>query len=300
MGTDKSQRAVLIAGPTASGKSSLALRMAEERGGVIVNTDSMQVYSVLSLLTARPQNEELNRVPHHLYGHVQPERQYSTGAWLDDVRSLIADQKLAGGPLIFVGGTGLYFRALLGGLSQMPDVPDEVRQRWRSRLAEDGAAKLHRALKRTDPQAALVIKPADGQRIIRALEVMEVSERSILHWQSVRGEPVIDPVLVEKMIVEPNRKDLELAIAVRLEKMLESGALGEVEQLLALRLDESLPVMKAIGVREFRQVIEGNLSLDAAIDLARISTRQYAKRQSTWFRNQCRADWKRISHGSSR
>lgn len=288
------QRAVLIAGPTACGKSGLALRIAEREGGVIINTDSMQIYSVLDVLTARPQAEELKRAPHFLYGYVDPGQPYSTGAWLSDVRELTGKAGLSGKTLIFVGGTGLYFRALLGGLSQMPEIPDPVRQRWRYRLAEEGASKLHRVLRASDPEAAMTIKPADGQRIVRALEVIEVSGRSILHWQSVKGSPAIDAQYADKYVIEPDRTELDRVIAARLDRMLEAGALQEVKALLALELDESLPAMKAIGVREFRQVLEGSLSLDKAKELVRIATRQYAKRQSTWFRNQCGDDWRRI------
>lgn len=295
--TEKSkvaERAVLIAGPTASGKSALALRIAEERGGVIVNTDSMQVYSVLELLTARPSAEELSRVSHFLYGHIHPASAYSTGAWLADVRKSIADPDIDGRPMIFVGGTGLYFRALLGGLSDMPDVPETVRQRWRYRLAEEGASKLHRVLRATDPEAAMVIKPADGQRIVRALEVFEVSGRSILQWQSNRGTPLVDPDTVERIILEPDRERLSGAISDRFDRMLQSGALEEVRQLLALVLDPDLPAMKAIGVRELREAVEGRISSEEAAAKAKTATRQYAKRQATWFRNQCGPEWRRV------
>ena len=161
MSEDEIRRAVLIAGPTASGKSAFALRKAEETGGVIVNADSMQVYDVLRILTARPSEEEMARVPHRLYGHVHPGDAYSTGRWLDDVRGVMADPAIAGRPLIFTGGTGLYFRALTQGLSPMPAIPEPVRTRWRYRLAEEGAEKLHRILRREDPEAALAIRPAD-------------------------------------------------------------------------------------------------------------------------------------------
>lgn len=288
------ERAVLIAGPTASGKSALALEMAEKRGGVIVNTDSMQVYSVLELLTARPSAEELSRVPHFLYGHVHPGQPYSTGAWLADVKKVIADPDVKGRQLVFVGGTGLYFRALLGGLSDMPDVPETVRQRWRYRLGEEGASNLHRVLRTTDPEAAMVIKPADGQRIVRALEVFEVSGRSILHWQSNRGTPLVDPDTAERIIIEPERERLTGAISRRFDTMLQSGALEEVRQLLALDLDPDLPAMKAIGVRELREAVEGRMSSEEAAARAKTATRQYAKRQATWFRNQCGPEWKRL------
>ena len=288
------ERAVLIAGPTASGKSALALRIAEERGGVIINTDSMQVYSVLDVLTARPGAEDLARVPHYLYGYVNPGERYSTGAWLSDVSELLSGPHLEGKTPIFVGGTGLYFRALLGGLSEMPDIPDNIRQRWRYRLAEEGAAKLHRVLRSADPEAALVLKPGDGQRIVRALEVMDASGRSILHWHANRGEPLIDPQTAERMVIDPDRDGLGEMIADRFAGMVQRGALDEVRQLLSLGIDPDMPSMKAIGVRELRDVIEGRLPLEAAVERSVIATRQYAKRQMTWFRNQFGQEWRRL------
>lgn len=288
------KRAVLIAGPTASGKSALALKIARERGGTIVNTDSMQVYSVLSLLTARPSAEDLEQAPHHLYGHVSPSERYSTGAWLADVEKLISSTETSGGPLIFVGGTGLYFRALLGGLSDMPEIPDSVRQRWRYRLAEEGASKLHRVLRAADPEAAMVLKPADGQRIVRALEVMEVSNRSILQWQGTRGNPLVDPGSAERIVLEVDRDRLAATISSRFDHMIGNGALDEVRQLLDLGLDDSLPAMKAIGVREMKEVLEGRMDMGTAVNLAKTATRQYAKRQATWFRHQCGSEWRRM------
>lgn len=292
--TEAVKGAVLIAGPTASGKSALALQIAEERGAVIVNADSMQVYSVLNLLTARPSNKDMERVPHFLYGHKHPSEHYSTGAWLAEVSDLVKTPEIAGKPLVFVGGTGLYFRALLGGLSYMPDVPDVVRERWRYRLLEDGPSRLHRTLRASDPAAAMVIKPGDGQRIVRALEIMEVSGRSILDWQADRGTPMVDPATAERIVVEPQRSLLGEAIAERFDRMLEGGALEEVRALLALDLDPELPVMKAIGVRELAAALQGHIAMAEAVTLAKTATRQYAKRQATWFRNQCGPEWTRM------
>ncbi|MBL8583116.1 MAG: tRNA (adenosine(37)-N6)-dimethylallyltransferase MiaA, partial [Rhizobiaceae bacterium] len=171
------KNAILIAGPTASGKSALALAIARRTGGVVVNADSMQVYAVLHALTARPSLEDLGSAPHRLYGHVYPAQAYSTGTWLAQVRELVAKGVFERRRAIFVGGTGLYFRALTGGLSEMPEIPPHVRDRWRYHLAEDGPARLHRILLEEDPRAALMLLPTDGQRIVRALEVMEVSGR---------------------------------------------------------------------------------------------------------------------------
>lgn len=287
--------AVLIAGPTGSGKSALALRLARELGGVIVNADSMQVYSVLNVLTARPGPDELEAVPHLLYGHIHPSRAYSTGHWLREVAGLAAGGAFTRRRPIVVGGTGLYFKALLDGLSRMPQIPAETRQRWRNRLANEGAQQLHRLLEREDPEAARRIRAADGQRIVRALEVLDASGRSILAWQAQRGETLVDRASAELLLVEPDREELAARIRSRLERMVGKGAIEEVRQLLSLGLPSSMPAMKAIGVREFTEVIEGRSSLPAALERAAAATRQFAKRQSTWFKHQAGAEWHRFA-----
>ncbi|RWK82354.1 MAG: tRNA (adenosine(37)-N6)-dimethylallyltransferase MiaA, partial [Mesorhizobium sp.] len=290
-GEGRVKNAILIAGPTASGKSALALDLAERDGGVIVNTDSMQVYSVLDVLTARPTAAELARVPHFLYGHVHPSTAYSTGAWLRDLMKLIDDGTFVERPVIFVGGTGLYFRALAEGISEMPDIPQSIRDRWRYELQEQGAAKLHRILLREDSAAGMMLKPTDGQRIVRALEVLDASGRSILEWQAARGRPLIDRVSTRFLVIEPDRAELVKRIEARFDRMLEKGAIDEVRRLAELGLDPDLPAMKAIGVRELRAAMAGELSFPEAIERAKIATRQYAKRQATWFRHQLGPEW---------
>jgi tRNA dimethylallyltransferase len=287
--------AILIAGPTASGKSALALETAERENGVIVNADSMQVYSVLDVLTARPTADDLRRAPHELYGHVHPSIAYSTGAWLRDVSRLAGEGRFSDKRPIFVGGTGLYFRALTEGLAEMPDVTHDVRARWRSRLDEEGPARLHELLAREDKEAAEAISPSDGQRIVRALEVLDASGRSIRAWQAERGRPIVDGATAQFTVIEPPRAVLEGRIGKRFAQMIEAGAMEEVRALLALRLDPKLPAMKAIGVRELGMVIEGRLSLEEAQRMAVIATRQYAKRQSTWFRHQLGPQWQRLT-----
>ncbi|MFE0015231.1 tRNA (adenosine(37)-N6)-dimethylallyltransferase MiaA [Mesorhizobium sp. NPDC059054] len=286
--------AILIAGPTASGKSALALEIAEHVDGVIVNTDSMQGFAILNVLTARPGPEDLARVPHFLYGHVHPSTAYSTGAWLRDVMELIGKNALAGRRPIFVGGTGLYFRALAEGISAMPDIPSHIRERWRHELIERGAPRLHRELMLRDSAMAMQLRPSDGQRIARALEVLDASGRSILSWQSQRGEPLIDRTSAHFFVIEPDREALRTRIDRRFDAMIEQGALEEVRQILALGLDPALPAMKAIGVRELQAVLDGEMDAGAAMERAKIATRQYAKRQSTWFRNQLGAEWQRL------
>ena len=293
-GEGRIRNAILIAGPTASGKSRLALELAERHGGAVVNADSMQVYSILDVLTARPGADEMGRAPHLLYGHVEPAIAYSTGAWLRDVVSLADSGKLSAAPSIFVGGTGLYFRALEEGISEMPDIPKPIRERWRYELAEKGADKLHRILMREDPQVAMMLRAGDGQRIVRALEVLEASGRSILKWQAERGKPLIDRESARFIVIEPDRAELVARIDRRFDGMIEAGALAEVEALAARNLDPQLPAMKAIGVRELQSALKGETGMDEAIERAKIATRQYAKRQSTWFRHQLGPHWTRV------
>ncbi|MHA6641950.1 tRNA (adenosine(37)-N6)-dimethylallyltransferase MiaA [Mesorhizobium sp. A623] len=296
-GEGRVKNAILIAGPTASGKSAFALDLAERHGGVIVNTDSMQGYSILNVLTARPGMAELARVPHHLYGHVHPSVAYSTGEWMRDVTKLIDDGALSAGPTIFVGGTGLYFRALIDGISEMPDIPTPIRDRWRTELHEQGAARLHQILMKEDAGAAMALKASDGQRIVRALEVLQASGRSILDWQALRGTPLVDRNSARLFAIEPDRSELVARIDARFDAMIGSGALDEVAELLALDLDPALPAMKAIGVRELQAAMSGEMTFPDAIERAKIATRQYAKRQTTWFRHQLDATWTRLSGG---
>ncbi|TYR32868.1 tRNA (adenosine(37)-N6)-dimethylallyltransferase MiaA [Mesorhizobium microcysteis] len=289
------KNAILIAGPTASGKSALALRHARETGGTVVNADSMQVYSVLRALTARPDDQDLATAPHRLYGHVDPREPYSTGRWMREVADLIRAGAFADAPAIFVGGTGLYFRALLEGLSRMPDVPADIREKWRSSLVCEGPAALHAKLAASDSEAAAAIRPSDGQRIVRALEVLDASGKPISHWQKAAGEPLVDRGSARLLVIEPDRKLLADRIGLRFDRMLDAGALDEARALARLGVGAEMPAMKAIGVRELLATDRGELSLDAAMDLAKTATRQYAKRQSTWFRNQLGSGWQRIA-----
>lgn len=285
--------ATLIAGPTASGKSALALEIAQQNDGVIINADSMQVYDTLQLLTARPDRSELDQAPHYLYGHRPPSDQYSTGHWLNDVSQILSilknDQHA-----VFVGGTGLYFRALLGGLSPIPEVDDSIRKRWRAQLNEEGSVALHHILQSRDPEAAASLKPSDGQRIARALEVLDASGKSILFWQTQRGRQLVDPDRAQKIVLDPERTDLRQRIDRRFDQMVELGAIEEVRALRALELPQSMPAMKAIGVQQLSAYLDGTLPLDEAMERSKIATKQYAKRQMTWFRNQLDENWRRM------
>lgn len=289
--------AILIAGPTASGKSAAALRVARAIGGAIVNTDSMQAYDMLAVLTARPSEAEMAGIPHHLYGHVHPSVAYSTGAWLRDVMKLIDGGALEGRRPVFVGGTGLYFRALVDGISEMPDIPPHIRDRWRYNLHEKGPEKMHRILRREDPAAAERLRPGDGQRIIRALEVLETSGKSILDWQTRAGKPLIDRASARFFVIEPARPALVNVIEQRFDGMVAAGGMDEARAVGALGLDPALPAMKAIGLRELLAADRGEMTLAEAVERAKIATRQYAKRQSTWFRNQFPDFWQRVGSG---
>lgn len=290
-------RAVLIAGPTASGKSALALRLGEDlqrrgRPALIVNADSMQVYDALRVLTARPSTEEETCLPHRLFGHVPAEERYSAGRWLSEVRPVLKEAWSRGGMPIVVGGTGLYFKALTQGLAEMPDVPESVRRHWAYRLTEKGAEGLHRVLRRRDPVAAVDIPATDPQRIVRALEVLDATGRSIRDWQRLgAGEPLLDPASTRRFILLPDRAALYARIDRRFERMIADGALEEVQRLLARGLDADLPVMKATGVRELAACLSGHIPIEQALERAKTETRRYAKRQMTWLRTQTEPGW---------
>ena len=290
-----SVNAILITGPTASGKSALAVELAKQHGGVVINADSMQVYDTLRVLTARPSAEDMGGVPHHLYGHVPAGATYSTGAWLRDVTALLPRIRAEGRLPVLVGGTGLYFKALTGGLSEMPVIPDEIRQRLRARLVEEGPEVLHVELANVDPAMAGNLNLQDGQRIVRALEVFEATGQSIAAFQGQAGPRIIDPDMARKIVVLPDRAVLHQRINGRFETMLEQGAEEEVKALLALDLSPEMPVMKAIGVSQIAAMLRGEMSRDEVIERGAAATRQYAKRQMTWFRNQMDESWERLA-----
>ena len=291
---DREQDAILITGPTASGKSALAVRLAAEHGGVVINADSMQVYDTLNILTARPQPQDMGGIEHRLYGHVPAGAAYSTGDWLREATGLVAELKAQGKLPVFVGGTGLYFRALTGGLSDMPVISDEVRERVRGRLTAEGAEALHRELAARDPEIAARLKPGDGQRIVRALEMLEATGRSIATFQAASGQAIIDANRAEKIVVLPDRAVLAARINRRFAGMLVSGAVEEVKALVAQRLSPAMPVMKAIGVPQIAAMLAGEMSEAEVVERGAAATRQYAKRQMTWFRNQLDESWQRI------
>jgi tRNA dimethylallyltransferase len=286
-------RTILIAGPTASGKSGLALALAEQVGGVVVNADSMQVYRELRILTARPTPEEEARAPHVLYGVVGGAEPYSAGRYAVDAARVIAEARNSGRVSIVVGGTGLYFRALLRGLSPMPAIDPDVRAHWRARAVQMPAPELHAILARRDPAMAARLMPTDPQRIVRALEVLESTGRSLDDWQRVPGEPVLVEDEAVRLLVLPDRQAHGQIIEARFDAMMNAGALEEARALVALGLSEALPIMRALGVAPLAAHIAGNLGLEEAVALAKAETRQYAKRQLTWCRRNM-ITWKPI------
>ncbi|MDE8762444.1 MULTISPECIES: tRNA (adenosine(37)-N6)-dimethylallyltransferase MiaA [Rhizobium] len=289
------ENAILITGPTASGKSALAVELAKRYGGAVVNADSMQVYDTLRVLTARPSEEEMQGVPHHLYGHVPAGAAYSTGAWLRDVSALLPALKAAGQLPVFVGGTGLYFKALTGGLSDMPEIPEGLREELRMRLVAEGPEGLHAELEAIDPAMSASLNRQDGQRIVRALEVIKATGRSIAEFHRRLGPVLIDADEARKIVVLPDRAVLHARINGRFEKMLQQGAESEVRALLALGLPAVAPVMKAIGVSQITAMLKGEMTREEVLEKGAAATRQYAKRQMTWFRNQMDESWERLA-----
>jgi tRNA dimethylallyltransferase len=283
--------AILIAGPTASGKSALALALAEKVGGIVINADSMQVYRDLRIITARPTPQEEARLPHRLYGHVDAAENYSVGRWLTDAQIALGEARAAGRLAIVTGGTGLYFKALTQGLSAVPPIPAEVRTAVRARLEADGAPALHAELSRRDAAAAQRIRVADGVRIARALEVIEATGRSLIDWHRDGMKPMIAAQRTTGIFLDVPRDELYRRIDRRFDAMVAAGALEEVRALAARGLDPLLPAMKAHGVPWLRRHLEGDISLAEAVEQSKRDTRHYAKRQATWFRHQL-PDWK--------
>jgi tRNA dimethylallyltransferase len=276
--------AILVAGPTASGKSALALALAERLGGVVINADSMQVYRELRIITARPSDEDLARAPHVLYG-VRPAAEAGTAAWWRGAALAEMEAARASGRVpILCGGTGLYFAALAEGLAEVPPVPEPARAEARRLLAAEGAAALHARLAALDPETAAALRPSDSQRVARAYEVVTGTGRGLRAWQ-LEGGTGPAPWRFAAVVLDPPRDTLRAAIAARWAAMLEGGALEEVRALGAQGLDPALPAMRAHGVPELLAHIGGLMTLEAASARAILNTGQYTKRQATWFRH---------------
>ncbi len=282
---------VVIAGATASGKSRLAFELAQRIGGTVVNADAMQVYAELRILTARPPDADTERVPHRLYGHVSAAERYSVGLWLRDVAAAIAEADRERRTPIIVGGTGLYLNALTQGLAAVPEVPATIRTAWRERAATHTTEELHGLLAERSPDEAKRIGPTDRSRILRALEVLDATGRTLPEWQREAADAaLVNPKRATRMVVQVPRTELYDRINARFLGMMAAGALEEAKRIAALGLDPELPAMKSIGLSALLAHLRGELDLDAAIVRAQTETRNYAKRQMTWFRNQM-AEW---------
>lgn len=276
----KPRPALLIAGPTASGKSALALKLARERDGVIINADALQVYRELRILSARPTDEELHEAPHRLYGHVSGLDSYSVAHWLADARREIEATWTAGKLPIIVGGTGLYFMALERGLAEVPPIPPDIREKWRSFEGD-----LHGELLRRDRAGAKALKPNDRQRLSRALEVIEGTGYPLSHWQAAaQAQAFLKDAAVERHLVDVPREELYNRAEHRFDQMMAMGALEEVRPLI--KYGSVLPMMRAIGVPELTRHLRGEIPLQEAVVLAKTATRHYIKRQLTWWRGQ--------------
>ncbi|MCX7356689.1 MAG: tRNA (adenosine(37)-N6)-dimethylallyltransferase MiaA [Alphaproteobacteria bacterium] len=285
--------ALLIMGPTASGKSALALAVAGRIDGEIINADSMQVYRDFRTLTARPSLEEEASAPHHLYGHVDAAERYSTGRWLADALAAIADIRSRNKAPIIAGGTGLYFKALTQGLAEMPNVDAELRATFIARVEREGAPVLHAELAALDPQTAARLEPNDAPRITRALEVIETTGESITSFQA-NTRPALAAHEWRGIALTPDRQALYASINTRFDKMLEQGALDEVRVFVARNLDPTLPAIKAHGAPALSAYLRGEMTLPEATEIGQRDTRRYAKRQFTWIANQM-PDWPRIA-----
>jgi tRNA dimethylallyltransferase len=276
-------RALLIAGPTASGKSAVARSLARRFGGTIVNSDAMQVYRDLRVLTARPSAEEEAQSPHRLFGSIDGAVNFSVGRWLEAAKDSLTQ---AAAPYFFVGGTGLYFRALTQGLSDIPRVSEDIRARVRAEAEDALTPVLHSRLSQIDPATAARLRPSDRQRVLRALEVVEATGRPLLAFQGAREPPTLKAGEWAGLFLAPERAALNARIEARFDAMLHAGALDEVSALARRGLDPALPVMRAHGVPHLAAHLAGRLSFDEARALAVRDTRQYSKRQFTWARHQ--------------
>jgi tRNA dimethylallyltransferase len=275
--------AVLIAGPTASGKSAAALALAERIGGAIVNADSMQVYREAPILTAQPSAAAQARAPHLLYGHVSAREAYSVGRYVEDARRALAQAQAMDRVPIVTGGTGLYFSALTQGLADIPAIPAQTRAAARALLAEIGAHALHALLSARDPQTAAGLRPGDAQRVLRAWEVLAATGRPLCQWQRSPAAPLLKGARLARFVIDPPRKELRQRIAQRFAAMLEAGALAEAQALAGL--DPALPAARLLGLRPLQALAAGTMAREEAVTAAVTATRQFAKRQMTWFRH---------------
>jgi tRNA dimethylallyltransferase len=280
--------AVLIAGPTASGKSAAALDLARHVGGALINADAMQVYREAPILTAQPDAEAKGKAPHLLYGHVSVRETYSVGRYLEDARAALTKVHAMKKVPIFVGGTGLYFTALTEGLADIPPIPAEIRAKARALLDQVGVGELHARLSARDPETAAELRATDPQRVVRAWEVLEATGRPLIEWRKQQNPPLLEGMTLARFVLDPARPLLRAKIAERFQTMLDHG--GDKEALALADLDPALPAAKLLGLRQLIAHAQGKLSREEAIAEAVTATRQFAKRQLTWFRNRMGGD----------
>lgn len=287
----------LIAGPTASGKSRLALEMANQYQAVIINADSMQIYKELPLISASPDPKALLDTKHYLYNYIDYFSSYSVGHWYRDLKDLL--QKIENKKFIIVGGTGLYFHALLGKLAKIPKVSEEIREKWREKLEKQGPQELHKILCNCDFEGAKKINSQDGQRIVRALEIFDMTKKTLSFWQTQKQDNLLKDKKIKKMLLMPERKRLYKNIEDRFDMMIKNHVVDEVKDFFEkFNIQEtkfmSLPFSKMIGVIEIYNYLNHKITLEDAITLSKTRSRQYAKRQMTWFRNRLGDDWIKI------
>lgn len=287
---------IVIAGPTASGKSEIALSLAEKLRGCIVNADALQVYGCWRVLTARPDATDLARAPHALYGHVACVERYSVGAWLRDVAAVLVDLRAQGLRPIIVGGTGLYFAALFEGLSPVPEIAPEVRAASALRFKESGLAAMCADLERLDPVTLGLLDRSNPRRVQRAWDVVTATGRGLSDWQRQISAPLLDADRVVRVVVCPEKASLNNRIETRFHRMMEAGALDECRAVRDAGIDATLPSAQALGFVQLAAHLDGRCTLDEAISRAVIATRQYAKRQRSWLRSRM-ADWQRVDPG---
>lgn len=283
---------ICIAGPTASGKSAWAIQIAKSFGGEIINTDALQVYSELNIISARPSRFEMLSVPHHLFGHVDSNFRYSVGNWISEVESLIVDTLARGKSPILTGGTGLYFKSLIEGIAKIPSIPSDVILETNKFQEQNGVEGLRNLAEKLDPKAASRVLGKDPHRLMRIINVYKVTNKPISFWHE-NTKPVVPRIFCHCAVLLPERQKLYDAINNRFDLMMKKGLLNEAERIFTKNIDPSLPIMKAIGLREFFPYFSGDISLDEAVDLAKRNSRRFAKRQFTWFRGQLK-NWNEI------
>ena len=290
---DKQSKIILISGPTASGKSNFAVKIAKKINGEIINADSMQVYKLLKILTARPNKKDQKNIKHHLYGVVDLSKKFSTGQWLKAAIKKIKEIRKIKKIPILVGGTGLYFQSLIEGLVKIPEIPKKFRNKIRLIQKKEGQKKFYKKLLKIDPKAKDKFDPNDTQRTIRAYEIKSFTKISMYEWLKKTKSEFKNEEFI-KLYVDFERKDLIKRISLRSKKMIKEGAIKEVKKFIKLKIKKDLSVNRVIGIDELTQLLDKKINLDQAQELISIKTRQYAKRQATWARSRM-SSWKKIN-----